>query len=78
VPEGFLFMDMDTISSALQTAFRTALLLEASTKIAEAAVLDGIAACEDLSHRSLPAPFFPSFHDCRTICRVRGILRASD
>ena len=23
------------------------------------------------------APFFPSFHDCRTICRVHGILRAS-
>jgi hypothetical protein len=35
-------MEMDTISSALQTAFRTALLLEASTRIAEAAVLDGI------------------------------------
>jgi DNA-directed RNA polymerase specialized sigma24 family protein len=34
-------------------AFRTALLLAGNTKTAEAAVLDGIGACEDLSHRGL-------------------------
>jgi hypothetical protein len=36
---------MDTISSAVHTAFRTALLLGAATSTAEAAVLDGIDAC---------------------------------
>jgi len=34
-------------------AFRTALLLAGNTKTAEAAVMDGIGACEDLSHRGL-------------------------
>jgi DNA-directed RNA polymerase specialized sigma24 family protein len=42
---------MDTISNAVDTGFRTALLLGAATRTAEAAVLDGIDACEDLSHR---------------------------
>jgi hypothetical protein len=42
---------MDTISSAVHTAFRTALLLGAATRTAEAAVQDAIDACEDLSHR---------------------------
>ena len=42
---------MDTIPSALELAFRTALLLAGDTTTAEAAVLDGIDACEDLSHR---------------------------
>jgi hypothetical protein len=42
---------MDTISSAVHTAFRTALLLGAATSTAEAAVLDGIDACGHLSHR---------------------------
>jgi len=46
-------MAMDTIPSALDMAFRTALLLAGATKTAEAAVMDGIGACEDLSHRGL-------------------------
>src|ERR1700731_2595265 len=46
-------MAMDTIASALDMAFRTALLLAGSTKTAEAAVMDGIGACEDLSYRGL-------------------------
>jgi DNA-directed RNA polymerase specialized sigma24 family protein len=46
-------MATDTISSALDMAFRTALLLAGATKTAEAAVMDGIGACEDLSHRRL-------------------------
>jgi len=46
-------MAMDTIPSALDMAFRTALLLAGTTKTAEAAVMDGIGACEDLSHRGL-------------------------
>ena len=46
-------MAMDTIPSALDMAFRTALLLAGNTKTAEAAVMDGIGACEDLSHRGL-------------------------
>ena len=46
-------MAIDTISSAVHTAFRTALLLGGVTKTAEAAVSDGIGACEDLSHRGL-------------------------
>src|SRR5689334_13787541 len=49
----FLFMTMDTIPSALDLAFRTALLLDGTTETAEAAVLDGIGACEALSHRGL-------------------------
>jgi hypothetical protein len=44
---------MDTVSSAVHTGFRAALLLGAATRTAEAAVLDGIDACEDLSHRGL-------------------------
>ena len=46
-------MSMDTIPSALDMAFRTALLLAGNTKTAEASVMDGIGACEDLSHRGL-------------------------
>jgi DNA-directed RNA polymerase specialized sigma24 family protein len=46
-------MAMDTIPSALDMAFRTALLLAGNTKTAEASVMDGIGACEDLSHRGL-------------------------
>jgi hypothetical protein len=42
-------MAMDTMPSALDTAFRTALLLTGDTRIAEAAVMCGIRACEDLS-----------------------------
>jgi len=40
---------MDTIPSVLHTAFLTALLLGADATTAEAAVLDGIGACEDVS-----------------------------
>ena len=46
-------MATDTIPSALDMAFRTALLLAGNTKTAEASVMDGIGACEDLSHRGL-------------------------
>ena len=46
-------MAMDTIPSALDMAFRTALLLGGNTKNAEEAVMDAIDACEDLSHRGL-------------------------
>jgi hypothetical protein len=46
-------MAMHTIPSALDMAFRTALLLAGATTTAEAAVMDGIGACEDLSHRGL-------------------------
>ena len=42
-------MAMDTMPSALDMAFRTALLLTGDTTTAEAAVTHGIAACEDLS-----------------------------
>ena len=44
---------METTSCAVQMAFRTALLLAGATKTAELAVLDGIDACENTSHRSL-------------------------
>jgi hypothetical protein len=46
-------MVMDSISIAVDMAFRTALLLAGNTKTAETAVMDGIDACEDLSHRGL-------------------------
>ena len=46
-------MVMDSISIAVDVAFRTALLLAGNTKTAETAVMDGIDACEDLSHRGL-------------------------
>ena len=46
-------MAMDTMPSALDMAFRTALLLTGDTRTAEAAVTHGIAACEDLSPRGL-------------------------
>src|ERR1700676_31719 len=52
-PKEFLVMAMDTIPSALDMAFRTALLLAGNTKTAEASVMDGIGACEDLSNRDL-------------------------
>ena len=42
-------MAMDTMPSALDMAFRTALLLTGDTRTAEAAVMHGIRACEDLS-----------------------------
>ena len=44
---------METTSCAFHTAFRTALLLAGATKTAELAVLDGIDACENISHRRL-------------------------
>ena len=53
LPEEFLVMAMDTTPSALDMAFRTALLLAGNTTIAEASVMDGIGACEHLSHRGL-------------------------
>jgi hypothetical protein len=40
-------------SVAVDMAFRTALLLTGATRTAEAAVMHGIGACEDLSHRGL-------------------------
>jgi hypothetical protein len=46
-------MVMDTMPQALEMAFRTALLLTGTMKTAEAAVMQGIGACEDLSHRGL-------------------------
>ena len=46
-------MAMDSISTAVDMAFRTALLLAGNTKTAETAVLYGIDACGDLSHRGL-------------------------
>jgi hypothetical protein len=46
-------MAIDSISSAVDMAFRTALLLAGNTKTAETAVMDGIDTCEDLSHRGL-------------------------
>jgi hypothetical protein len=46
-------MTVNTVPSALDMAFRTALLLAGNTKTAEAAVMDGIGACEDLSNRGL-------------------------
>jgi hypothetical protein len=46
-------METDTISAVVDTAFRVALLFGCDTTTAEAAVLDGIGACEDISHRSL-------------------------
>lgn len=42
-------MAMDTMPSAGGMAFRTALLLAGDAKTAEAAVMHGIGACEDLS-----------------------------
>ena len=42
-------MAMDTMPSALDVAFRTALLLTGDTRTAEAAVMHGIGALEDLS-----------------------------
>jgi hypothetical protein len=46
-------MVMDTMPSALDMAFCTALLLTGATKTAEAEVMHGIAACDDLLHRGL-------------------------
>jgi len=43
----------DTTSRAVHIAFRTALLLAGATRVAELAVLDGIEACGNISHRSL-------------------------
>ena len=44
---------MDTMPSALDMAFRTALLLTGDMGTAEAAVVQGIGACEDLSPSGL-------------------------
>jgi hypothetical protein len=44
---------METTSSAVHTAFRTALLLGGATKTAELTVLDGIDACQNIWGRSL-------------------------
>ena len=46
-------MAIDTMPSALDMAFRTALILTGAMKTAEAAVMQGIGACEDLSARGL-------------------------
>jgi hypothetical protein len=46
-------MVMDTMPQAFEMAFRTALLLTGTMKTAEAAVMQGIGACEDLSPRGL-------------------------
>ena len=46
-------METDTIQGAVNRAFWAALLLGCDTTTAEAAVLDGIGACEDVSPRSL-------------------------
>ena len=46
-------METDTIQGAVNRAFRVALLLGCDTTTAEAAVLDGIGACEEVSHQSL-------------------------
>jgi hypothetical protein len=46
-------METDTIQDAVNTAFRVALLLGCDITTAEAAVLDGIGACEDVSRQSL-------------------------
>jgi hypothetical protein len=48
----FCIRCQEEISGALHTAFLTALLLGGDTTTAEAAVLDGIGAC-DISHRGL-------------------------
>jgi hypothetical protein len=47
------FMAMDAMSRACGMAFRTALLLTGDTRTAEAAVMQGIGACQDLSPRGL-------------------------
>jgi hypothetical protein len=47
--ERISFKAMDTMPSALDMAFRTALLLTGDTRTAEAAVMHGIGGCEDLS-----------------------------
>jgi hypothetical protein len=46
-------METDTIQGAVNTAFWVALLLGCDTTTAEAAVLDGIGACEGVSQQSL-------------------------
>ena len=46
-------MAMGTMPSALDMAFRTALLLTGDTRTAEVAVMHGIGVCEDLSHGGL-------------------------
>jgi len=43
------FVAMDTMPSALDVAFRTALLLTGDTRTAEVAVTHGLGVCEDLS-----------------------------
>jgi len=46
-------METDTIQGAVNTAFRVSLLFGCDPTTAEAAVLEGIGACGDVSHRSL-------------------------
>jgi hypothetical protein len=46
-------MAMDAMSRALEMAFGTALLLTGEMRTAEAAVIDGIGCCENLSPRGL-------------------------
>jgi len=48
-------MENDTVQSALDSAFKIALLLGCDSTTAEATVLDGIGACEDVSHPLLLA-----------------------
>jgi hypothetical protein len=47
----FAYMQKEIESGALRMVFWTALLVSGITRTAEAAVLDGIAACEDISHQ---------------------------
>jgi hypothetical protein len=46
-------METDTIQCSLNLGFCTALLLGCDSAATEAALLDGIAACEEVSDRSL-------------------------
>jgi hypothetical protein len=48
-----VMVSANTTSRAVHIAFRTALLLAGGTRTAELAVLDGIEACGNISHRSL-------------------------
>jgi len=71
-------MAMDTMPSALDTAFRTALILTGTMKTAEAAVTQGIGACEDLSPRGLTIEAVRSAVRRRTTssdgpCEVEGL-----
>ena len=61
-------METDTIQREVSTTFRVALLLGCDTLTAEAAVLEGIGACEEVSHRSLMIEAVGSTLRRRTKC----------